>query len=549
MPFRTAGFRSSWLESVGTFLDDVLEPFAPKLSNRRRAARSQKRIIARRETMLMQAFDAGRDDKLRGDKWLKSGLSADSALDQELATLRRNSNEIYRTCGFGTAAIENRTNNVVGSGIRPQARVLSNKTIGLDKQRATRINRQLESLYEQVSPHIGAGGKESLWQIQRLAQRCWLRDGEVFIVFSDVARDTKPIPLQVNLVDAARVSTPTVGAIVKNAEGGSFKFSDPTERVLLGISKDPDGEIRSYYVRDQQPGDTQHPEETWTRFPADRVCHLFEKLWIDQRRGLPWLFSVINLVKDFKDFREAVLVSANVAACMTAIISGGNPTQIKENTVDEHGRVKMESGSFLFVGDDAQISNFNPSQPTSSIEVFNRELLVEMAAAICEPYGWLTGNRKGQTYSAGKLDEIEGRVPVEVQQKTHADIWLFDLWLRLVQQAVLFTELVEITPAEWLAKKHHFSRHVWRGPGRPFLDPAKEIPALIQAKKENLLTLSDIHARQGLDTEEVLRQRGRENRLEEQFGCVPPNQNNQAVERQPQPLPEDDDDEPLDEDE
>ncbi|MFM9964452.1 MAG: phage portal protein [Planctomycetaceae bacterium] len=549
--FRTSNFRSNWkngLEAVGMFVDDLLEPFAPRMSNKRRAARSQKRIIERREQVVMQAFEAGiQNDKLRGDKWLKSGLSTDSVLDEELTTLRRNSNEIYRTCGFGTAAIENRTNNVVGSGIRPQARVLSNKTIGLDKARATRINRQLEALYEQLSPHVGAGGRQSLWQIQRLAQRSWLRDGEVFVVFSDVARDSKPIPLQVNLVAAERCTTPTDGATVKTTDGGSFKFDNRYKSTRLGIQKDGD-DIVGYYFRDQSPGDTENPEETWTFYSVDRVCHLFEQLWVDQTRGLPWLFSVINLFKDFKDFREAVLTSANVAACMTAIVSGPNPEQIKNNTIDENGRVQMEAGSFLFVGDDAEVSNFSPSPPSTNAEVFNHEVLIEMCAALCEPYSWLTGNRKGQSYSSGKLDEIDGRVPVEIQQKTHSDLWLFDLWQRLVQQAVLFTTLVEITPAEWLANQHHFTRHVWLGPGRPLLDASKEGPALIKLIDANLITKASVHARFGEDSDQIFRQRGREIRLERLYGCEPPDQNNVRPSNTAQPLPEDDDDEPLDED-
>ena len=46
-------------------------------------------------------------------------ITTDSALDTELITLRQNSNELYRNFGYATAAIENRTNNVIGTATPP----------------------------------------------------------------------------------------------------------------------------------------------------------------------------------------------------------------------------------------------------------------------------------------------------------------------------------------------------------------------------------------------------------------------------------------------
>lgn len=519
--------RTRFLDSVGNFFDSVIEPFAPTLANRRRAARGtrqiQQHILDARKQLVMRAFETGRE-KLREKKWISTTLSPDSALEEDLATLRRNSNELYRTMGFATGAVEGRVNNVVGTGIRPQSRIIANKPAGISKERARQLNTEIEALFDQLTPMVGTGGKQSLWQLQRLVERCWLRDGEAFIVFSDVGRTDKPIPLQMDVIDSERVETPATGGKVRMPDGSEIKFVLDSVHHRLGIHRSEQGDVLGYFIRDAHPGDTASSDVSYTYYTEDRVCHIFEQLWPDQSRGLPWFFSIMSLTRDFKDYREAVLVSAQVAACTTSIISTANPELFKLNSVNEDGLIEMKPGMHMVIGDGDTVSSFNPTQPSTSMEMFDHETLVQIAAAINEPYGWMTGNRKGQSFSAGRLEEVAGQIPVDVQQKLLGDSWLRRFWQRMLREAVI-VGAVSITAREFARFPHAFMRHIWLGPGRPFLD-GKELLALLQGVEANAITLGAIHARMGEDSETVFRTRGQENAWQLQYGCVPPNQNN-----------------------
>lgn len=525
-----AGFtfnRTRVIDAVGGFFDDLLEPISPSLANRRRSARGVRQIQQARHELVMRAYETGRD-KLREKSWIRSELSPDSALEEDLADLRRSSNELYRTMGFATGAIEGRVNNVVGVGIRPQSRIAANAAAGVTAERAKQLNTEIEALFEQLSPIVGTGGRQSLWQMQRLVERCWLRDGEAFVIFSDVGRTDKPIPLQMDVIDAERVETPNNGGRVRMPDGTEIKYVYDPVHHRLGINKSDSGEILGYWVRDVHPGDTKQVDLNFTYYPAERVCHIYEQLWPDQSRGLPWFFSIISLTKDFKDFREAVLVTAQVAACTASIISTSNPELFRKNSINADGLLEMKPGQHVIIGETDSVTPFNPAQPMTSMEMFDHETLVQISAALCEPYGWMTGNRKGQSFSAGRLEEVAGQIPVDVQQKTLSDCWLRKFWIHMLREAVI-VGAVAITAREFSRFAHVFLRHVWLGPGRPFLD-GKELKALLEAVDKNAITLGAIHARMGEDSETVFRTRGQENAWQLQYGCVPPDQNSKYVE-------------------
>ena len=61
-----------------------------------------------------------------------------------------------------------------------------------------------------------------------------------------------------------------------------------------------------------------------------------------------------------------------------------------------------------------------------------------------------------------------------------------------------------------------------KAPGRPSIDPGREIPALVMAKNENLTTVGDIVSKSGGDRDEIAEEREAERRDEEQREIVPP---------------------------
>lgn len=511
MPTRTET-RRSFTERI----DAAIFAIAPVWGAKRMAVRQMRDLAHKRAEALSRHWEGAESDRLRGEKWLGSRLSPDSALEQDLESLRDRCDELYRSFGLSHGAIENRVDNTVGTGIRPQARIVATENdlgrsaagVTISEADAKRFNAELDWLFYRLARTCGPGGRESLWDQQRLAERYWQREGEAFLVFSDVGRAEKPIPLQVDVIDPRRVETPPE------------RINDPLVR--LGIERNRQGDVVAYWVRETHPHDTVDVRETFRRYPAWRVCHVYEKQWADQSRGLPWFAAMLNDVRDYKDYKEAVIISAQIAACVALVISTTVPPgTMAANGLNSLGQRELSPGQIIHTENADNIQQVNPSQPGTTYGMFNEASLLGFSGGLNWPYGWLTKDRRRSTFSSGKLEEIDGGVVCRVDQQKLRDRALIPFWNLMVDEAVVLGE-TSIDPTAYARAPWLFREHAWIAPGRPWIDPPKEVGAAIQAKDHNLMPMADILAKLGYDVDEVLTQRARERRREEELGIVPP---------------------------
>lgn len=522
-------------DRFGDALDSAIGVVAPAWAGRRRAARRADRLRAKVADVLNRHWEGSGGDDMRADKWLKSRLSPDDALEWELDDLRARSDEIYRNFGPCNGAIESRVDNAVGCGIRIKARI---KAVPgkITQTQAEGWNAELDAVFERLAPIIGKSGRQTLADVQRLAERYLLRDGESFVIFSDVGRADKPVPLQAEVIDPRRIETPPEHA------------GDPFVR--FGIRTDSKGDILGYYVRSSVPNDTRERELKYTWFPADRVCHIYEQLWADQTRGIPWFAAVLNDVRDFKDFREATVIAAQVAACVTMVV-GTNDEQLLATGASAPADEDLQPGRILFRPIGTEFSTLTPAQPATTFGMFSEHSFLNLASALKWPFGWLTKDRRRASYSAGKLEEIEGGIVIRSDQQRLNDAFNARLWNQFVVECVILG-VVSIDPTAFRRAPWLYTRAKLTGPGRPLIDPAREVRALVEAKNENLTTLEEIHAKQGLDTDEVLERRQYERWSEGELGVVPPQYGAAPVattaEDQGAGVDRDDDESPDDED-
>lgn len=498
--------KPSRLDRLANSLDEAISLVAPAWGARRKSVRRADRIRARISDRMARKienshFERG-EDPTRADKWLGSRLSINDALEWELDDLRDKSDELYRTFGPANGAIESRVDNVVGTGIRVGARI--SETPGVSVEQAEAWNAELDALWERQAACVGTAG-ESLRAVTKLLARCLWRDGEAFYLISDVKRDDAPVPLAVEIIDPRRVETPPE------------KTGDASVR--LGIQFDKHNRPVGYYVRSSVPNDSHSFDLNYDYYPAERMGHVFEKQWPDQRRGIPWLSPVVSDIRDLKDYREATIISAQVAACVTMVVGTSDEDLLTTQNcpADEH----LEPGQIIYrpLGEDVQ--TLNPSQPTTTFGAFVEACMLGLSAGLRWPFGWLTKDRRRASYSAGKLEEIEGGQVIRSDQVQLDETFLRHLWARFVDECVALG-LVSISARQYEREKWKYRRHKSTPPGRPWIDPVREIPAMIKAKDHNLMTLEEIHTREGRNTDDVLRRRQWERWTEGELGIVPP---------------------------
>ena len=491
------------IPSAGNVIDATISAISPKWGIKRREARVMSEIIDRQTRKLMNYFDGTDNDRLRGDTWMRSRLSPDSALEMDLEQLRNSADELYRTFSYLHGAVEHRAVNIVGKGMQPQCRVRVKEGIADEKQ-AEEWKESTEDLFSRWASKAGPGNRQTFWRMQRNFARTRFRLGEAIWVMSDVGLVDKPIPLQISQIAPERLETPP------EFEG------DP--EVRLGIRKQDDVPV-TYYFRKAHPNDTKDVTIEYDAVEAWRVLHWYEELFEGQSRGLPWCFANINDIRDIKDFREATIISAQVAACVSLIVTTkGGAAAAMAGATDQNQTMPLEPGQILFRNDITDVHQLNPTQPATTYGMFTEWGLLGIGAGLNYPHGWLVRDRRRASYSAGRLEEIEGSAVINCDQQDMRDIALAPIWERVIDEGIITGDL-DIDPVLFNENRSHFLRHKFPSPGRPWIDPPKESKSAIAAIKENITTLADVTEKIGAgDYEEILHQRAREKKLSSELG-------------------------------
>jgi len=442
------------------------------------------------------------DNRQQADMWLKSELSTNTALEQGLKAMRNNADELYRTFPYITGAIDHRTDNVIGQGLKPKSKI--GDVPGIDRDQLDLWDAELNALFNRWAPCCGARGRTSWTQTLRMLVREWKRAGDAFLVRSHVPRPDKPIPLQLDVISARRCDSPPKG---------------DNPRIRMGIELDGSGEVTKYHFSRIEPGDT-YDQQKWEFIPAERVSHLLDELWPDQLRGVPWSFAVQGDAKDYDTYRKATMFAAQIHACQTLIVRTANPALAAQASATG-GTMEFKPGKVMFVDHKDDVTAFNPTQPTTSFSQFGETQLLGMASGLNYPFGWFVRDRRRSTFSAGKLEEIDGMGPLRSDFQLLKDRVITPIWKELVQLAVLSGQ-TSIPPALYNAHRPLFEQYLLTPSGRPWIDPQKEVTAEILAIEHNLDTMSASHHRRGLETDEVMKTRSREKACEWDLDIVAP---------------------------
>lgn len=482
----------SRMSRFGSFLDSAILAVAPGWGAKRQAARyrlqMQNRFVRRAEKKL-RAWEAADSDRFRGGKWLASRLSPDSELEEDLQTLWDRSKDLYKNDPFASGAIKGRVDNVVGCGIRLQARVIEAAGI-IDDATAQVINTKLEVAH-------GKWAKlERLYAKQRLLERCRGIFGEALLIMSDRGTAEKPVPLAIQIIDPQRLETPPEHA------------GNPSVR--MGIEFNPKtGMPVAYYIRNSHPGDTKDLNLTYERVPADRVCHVFEEELPEQHRGVPWLAPAMTDLKDAKDFKEAHLISEQVAACSTVFIKTADPEGTAAKNRDAGDLEEMSPGMAHYLRENEDVTFADPARPGNTLGPYIEWILRGVASAIRYPFELLT-KKFENNFSGGRLSLIDGRISFRVWQQTSIEDCWERVYERFVKECVIVGVVGEIDPEKYLENPNVFSKHAWIPPGWPWVDPVKDVKSDKDAIDANLSTEATSCSARGEDGDEVKAQRLRE---------------------------------------
>lgn len=454
----------------------VIEPAATKPPRRRRS------------------YEGATVSRLTAD-WVTSSTSADAEINGSLVRLRNRSRQLVRDNAYARQALRAIAANVVGNGIRMQARV--------PMQRGGRLNQTINAAIEDAWDRwcrpstCHAGGRLSFVEISRLAIQAMAESGEVFLRLVPQSFGGGRVPLAIEILEADLVDEDKSHGPEK--DGSEWR---------MGIRVDQWGRPIEYAFRTRHPGDLTHGTGYRHQIiPADQVLHLALIERPGQTRGVPWFAAAIKRLHHLAGYEEAEVVRARASSSLMGFITSPEGELIGEDVYDGERVTSFEPGAFKYLAPGESVSVPQLDAPDGQFEPFMRGMLRAVAAAIGCSYETVSRDFSQSNYSSSRLSLLEDRENWRTLQHyliEHLHRPVFERWLSAaVGAGALALPGFDVTPERYNSVR-------WFPRGWGWVDPAKEVAAYRDAVRCGFKTQAQVVAEGGDDLEDVLQARANE---------------------------------------
>ena len=456
--------------------------------------------------------------------WRPMAGSPDADLLDELSTLVSRSRDLARNHGVAAGAIQTLVDNVVGTGLRLSA-LPDYKALGKDKDWADSWSRKTEALWRSWAETTDCDAARNLTFNGLTTQmfRSGLINGEALALPLWLPQRNQSFATTIQLVEPDRLGNPNDRLNDRNIRGG--------------IEVDVYGAPLAYWIAKNHPGDQllgvaglgQEFERipARTRFGRQRVIHVHDKERTGQNRGKPIFTSIMPLFKMLDHYErsemQAAVVNAMIAAFIETPLDGESISEMFGGSAEDYmaarneWQVKLQGGAVIPIFPGDKVAPFTPSRPNSAYSSFVENILRHIGAGLNLPFELLMKDFSKTNYSSARAALMEAWRYFIGRRHWLATYWakpVYELWL----EEAIHKGLIEAP--NFYQNKALWCRCKWIGPGRGWIDPVKEAKASKIRLETGLSTLEDECATQGLDWEEVLEQRAKEQTKMHELGLT-----------------------------
>jgi lambda family phage portal protein len=450
--------------------------------------------------------------------WQYTQGLADSEILGDLNTLRERSRDLYRNNAIGRGAIGTMVMNVIGSGLHLQS-AIDREYLGIDDDIADAWETNVERKFDNwaTAKNCDAARSSNFYDLEWLAFMSYLQSGEVFALLPLLERDGR-LQLCIQLIEADFV------------QNGPGQYTNKNMRD--GIKVDEYGAPIEYSIRTDQA--------TWKSVKAygektsrPNILHLFRQERPGQSRGVPFLASVLENIKELGRYNKSELAAAVVSAMFTVFIKSNNPDALDNPLAGTTAPVTSTDGDADYfdytlapaavhhLEDNEDITFANPMRPNTAYEAFINAQLREIGMALQIPYEILA-KQFLSSYSASRASRIEAwRFFMTERLKFARDFcqviyeeWLTEEILQARIPAGGFFSSVDVKKAWCVAE--------WNGETMGQIDEQKEVNAAILKVQNGFSTYQkETAALNGGDFQRNTRKLKRERAILDMSGLIP----------------------------
>ncbi|MBN1362581.1 MAG: phage portal protein, partial [Sedimentisphaerales bacterium] len=404
-----------------------------------RKASSQGRSLP---AVVRARYDAAQTTAENARHWaMADALSADEAASPDVRRkLRQRSRYEVANNSYAKGIVLTIANDCIGTGPRLQLLSEDDET-----------NRLVEAAFAAWAGAINLAEK---LRTMRMAKST---DGEAFAVLTANPMIDSAVMLDVQLVEADRVASPTMALL-------------PTVGDIDGVMLDAWGNPQTYTILRQHPGDLAAWKTQYDLVPADAVVHWFRSDRPGQHRGIPEITPALPLFAQLRRYTLAVIAAAETAADFAAVLFTDAPANGEAQALEPMDVVELEKRMATVLPDGWRLGQVEAQQPATGYAEFKREILNEIARCLNLPYNIAACNSSGYNYASGRLDHQTYYKSIRVEQAHLGEAVLDRIFAAWVDEAMLTTELAALRAMPNVP-------HQWFFDGTEHVDPAKEANA------------------------------------------------------------------------
>jgi len=461
--------------------------------------------------------------------WMYHSGSPDDDITLNTVDLRQKCRDLYMGNPLACGALKTERTNVVGIGLQlnPQADAKFLK-MSDDEANQWRETVRREFALWADSKTCDAALTSDFYQLQQLAFLSALMSGDVFVLLPAVARAGSVYNLCVQLVEADRVCNPL----------GILEQPPVMEGVELGGY----GEPVAYYIAKYHPLSTVNTKlNEWTKVRAfgaktgrRNVLHLKDMERPGQRRGVPKLAPVIEIIKQLGRYTEAEVMAAVVSGLLTVAITsdaadntGGLgedelPGIVSGKSIDDDAQnaIKLGNGTVVELRPGEKLDSINPTRPNAGFDPFVMSLLRQIGAALEIPMELLVKHFTA-SYSASRAALLEAWKYFRMRRDWLACDFCQPIYEEWLAEAVARGRVPAPGFFSDPAIRKAYCNAEWNGPSPGQIDPKKEADAAVVRVQNCFSTMArETTELTGGDWEANYRERVREERMMKEGGLV-----------------------------
>lgn len=481
---------------LGRVVDKTIAIVAPGLTHRMQQARMKSAALL--------SYEAA---KITRTNPSVAGGSADSEILPDLEAIRNASRAMVRDDAHVASAIMVLEQNIVGTGIRPQATCTPEAT-GMSPEDCDAWRAACEAEFARwAEDEADATRRGTFYDLQRLVCRSRVTDGEA-IAHAVVGGDGL---VACELIDPDRLLSP-----------GFFD----TDKIRGGVELGPHGEPVAYHILPAHPDD-RYLGANFAQVPAriaandssglSIVQHFYRRDRPGQTRGVPVIAAAIPFSRHLHHYLDSELIAARGASNFALFIKKAAsatdadifPVQGSES---DSGQVEsyhenIEPGTIEYLNEGEEPVPYSPNRPGAQFDSFVTRILRAITASMGLAYELVVRDFGSLNYINGRAMLMECRRGFDQERATLVRQFCRPWYHNVIRAAIGAGRLKP--PARWLDNPTPFLAVRWVAPAYGWVDPKKDIESSAAAVAANLSTPYDEAARGGMDAEQILRERTR----------------------------------------